>query len=271
MKIDGVASQSGVTLAVSGPPAPIPGAPQSLSASSNASGQIVLTWTPSDGLAARFHVERQIGGSGAFTEIAVVTVPATTFTDTGVTAGISYQYRVQTENDYGFSAWSAVATGTVPVAPLTPPSNVQAVPAGQTQINLTWSAANTNATEFHIERKSGATGAYAEITAVPSAATGYQDTTVQPNTAYTYRMRSEGATGGCLRIPAKLQPRPPPCRCHQRPHCRGRRLPLRRFTCRGLPRQQGSYCSAWSAEPRQVRTRRSASPPPRPRRLMIPA
>jgi uncharacterized protein (TIGR03437 family) len=197
VKIGGVASQSGVTLVVSGPPAPIPGAPQSLSASSSASGQIVLTWTPADGLAARFHVERQIAGAGAFTEIAVAPVPATTFTDTGVTAGISYQYRVRAENDYGFSAYSPVATGTVvPVAPLTPPSNVQAVPASQTQINLTWSAANTNATKFHIERKSGATGAYAEITAVPSAATSYQDTTVQPNTAYTYRMRSEGATGG---------------------------------------------------------------------------
>ena len=196
VKIGGIASQSGVTLAVSGPPTPIPGAPQSLAWSPNASGQLVLTWTPADGLAARFHVERQIGGSGAFTEIAVVTVPATTFTDTGVTAGVSYQYRVRAENDYGFSAYSAVATGTVPVAPLTPPSNVQAVSASQTQINLTWSTANTNATKFHIERKLGASGAYAEITAVPSTVTSYQDTTVQPSTTYTYRMRSEAATGG---------------------------------------------------------------------------
>src|ERR1017187_647174 len=193
--IGGVASQSGVTLAVSGPPAPIPGAPQSLSSSSNGSGQIVLTWTPADGLAARFHVERQIAGAVAFTEIAVVPVPATTFTDTGVTAGISYQYRVRAESDYGSSAYSAVATGTVPVAQLAPPSNVQAVSASQTQINLTWSVANTNATRFHIERKLGATGTYAEITAVPSTATSYQDTTVQPSTTYTYRMRSEGATG----------------------------------------------------------------------------
>jgi uncharacterized protein (TIGR03437 family) len=194
--IGGVASQSGVTLAVSGPPAPMPGTPHSLSSSSNASGQFVLTWTPADGLAARFHVERQIGGTGAFTEIAVVPVPATSFTDMGVTAGVSYQYRVRAENDYGFSAYSTVATGTVPAATLTPPSNVQAVPASQTQVNLTWSTANTNATKFHIERKSGVTGIYAEITAIPSTANSYQDTTVQPSSTYTYRMRSEGATGG---------------------------------------------------------------------------
>lgn len=193
--IGGVSSQSGVTLAVSGPPAPIPGTPQTLSSSSNSSSQIVLTWNIADGLASRFHVERQVVGAGVFTEIAVVPVPTTTFTDSGVTAGISYQYRVRAENDYGFSAYSAVSTATVPVATLTPPSNVQAVPASQTQINLTWSIANTNATKFHIERKLGATGAYTEIIAVPSAATSYQDTTVQPSTAYTYRVRSEGATG----------------------------------------------------------------------------
>jgi pimeloyl-ACP methyl ester carboxylesterase len=195
VQIGGVASQIGVTLAVSGPPAPIPGAPQTLSSSSNASGQIVLTWAAADGLAARFHVERQNGGTGAFTEIAVVPVPATTFTDTGVTPGISYQYRLRAENDFGFSAYSALTTATVPIAALTPPSNIQAVPASQTQINLTWNTASTNATKFHIERKSGATGSYAEIIAVPGTATSYQDTTVQPSTTYTFRMRSEGATG----------------------------------------------------------------------------
>src|ERR1017187_2680749 len=208
VQVGGVFSQSGVTLAVSGPPAPIPGTPQSVS-SSSASGQIVLTWTAADGLAARFHVERQIVGAEAFTAIAVVPVPASTFTDTGATAGVSYQYRVRAENEYGFSAYSAVTTATVPAATLAPPSNVQATPASQTQINLTWSTANTNATKFHSERKSGAAGAYAEITAVPGAATSYQDTAVQPNTTYTYRMKSEGATGALSSYSGETSATPP--------------------------------------------------------------
>jgi fibronectin type 3 domain-containing protein len=194
VKIGGVASQTGLTLAVSGPAAPIPGAPQGLSPSINASGQIVLGWTASDGLAARFHIERQ-NGAGGFTKIAAVTAPANVYTDSGVTMGIAYQYKVRAENDYGFSSYSAVVTATVPGATLAPPSNVQAIPASQTQINLTWSTAKTIAAKFHIERRSGATGAYAEITVVPNTATSYQDTTVQPSTAYTYRMRSEGASG----------------------------------------------------------------------------
>ena len=194
VQIGGVSSQTAVTLAVSGPPAPMPGAPQNLAASVNSSGQVVLAWTPADSLATRFHVERQIAGT-AFMEIALIQASATTFTDATVTAGIAYQYRLRAENDYGFSDYSAVVNATVPIPQLLPPSNLQAVAVSQTQVNLTWSAANTNATRFHIERKSGPTGIYAEIAAVPSTTTSYQDTTVQPSTTYTYRMRSEGTPG----------------------------------------------------------------------------
>jgi uncharacterized protein (TIGR03437 family) len=194
VQIGGISSQTGVTFAVSGPPAPIPAAPQNLTASVNASDQVVLAWTPADSLATRFHIERQMVGSG-FTEIAIVQATATTFTDLNVTVRATYQYRVRAENDYGFSPYSTLVNATIPATQLQPPSNLQAVAVSQTQINLTWSTANTNATRFHIERKLGAAGTYAEITAVPSTATSYQDTTVQPSTAYFYRMRSEGTTG----------------------------------------------------------------------------
>jgi uncharacterized protein (TIGR03437 family) len=192
VQIGGVASQSGVTLAVSGPPAPIPTAPQSLTASVNASGQVVLAWMQADSLATRFHVERQMAGSG-FTEIAMVQATATT--DLDVRVGTTYQYRVRAENDYGFSPYSPLVSATIPAAQLLPPSNLQAAAVSQTQVNLAWSTANTNATRFHIERKTGATGTFTEITAVPGTATSYQDATVRANTAYTYRARSEGASG----------------------------------------------------------------------------
>jgi fibronectin type 3 domain-containing protein len=158
----------------------------------NALGQVVLAWTPADSLVTRFHIERQMAGSG-FTEIAIVQATATTFTDPNVSAGTTYQYRVRAEDEYGFSPYSPLVSATIP-AQLLPPSNLQAVPVSQSQINLTWSAV-PNANRFHIERKTGMAGTYAEITAVPGTAISYQDTTVQANTAYTYRVRSEGASG----------------------------------------------------------------------------
>jgi uncharacterized protein (TIGR03437 family) len=194
VQIGAVSSQTGVTVAVSGPPAPIPGTPQNLTATVNSNAQIVLKWTPADSLATQFHVERQVAGTG-FTEVALVQAPASSFTDVNVTPGTPYQYRIRAGDDYGLSAYSSLVNATVPVAQLQPPSSVQAVAVSQIQINLTWNIANTNATRFHIERKTGAAGTYAEIGAVAATTNGYQDTTVQANTAYTYRVRSEGASG----------------------------------------------------------------------------
>ena len=194
VKIGSVSTQTGVTVAVSGPPAPLPGTPQNPTAAVNSNGQIVLTWTPADSSATSFHIERQIAGTG-FNEIVLIKATTTTFTDPNVTPGTAYQYRVRAEGDYGFSPYSAIVSATIPSVQLLPPSGVQAVPISQNQINLTWNPANTNAARFHIERKTGSAGAYSEITTVPATATSYQDTTVQPNTAYTYRLRSEGTSG----------------------------------------------------------------------------
>jgi uncharacterized protein (TIGR03437 family) len=194
VQIGGVSTQTGVTVAVSGPPAPLPGTPQNPTGTVTSTGQIVLTWTQADSSTTAFHIERQIAGSG-FNEIALIKGSATTFTDSNVTPGNSYQYRVRAESDYGFSPYSAIVSATIPTVQLLPPSSVQAVPISQMQINISWSAANTNATRFHIERKTGSGSSYSDITSLPGTATAYQDTTVQANTAYTYRMRSEGATG----------------------------------------------------------------------------
>jgi uncharacterized protein (TIGR03437 family) len=195
IQIGNASSQAEVTVAVSGPLAPTPVAPQNLSGVPNSSGHIVLTWTPMDSLATRFHVERRSGTDAGFVEIANLPASTTTLTDQNVTAGMPYQYRIRAECDWGYSAFSATANATVPVAQLMPPANVHAVAASQTQINLTWTNTNTSATRFQIERKTGTAGTYSMIATAPSTATGYQDTSVLPNTSYSYRMRSESASG----------------------------------------------------------------------------
>ena len=87
VQIGGVSSQSGVTLAVSGPPAPIPGAPQNPTASVNSNGLRSCC----HGLQ-RIHLRHSFISSArspgaGFTEIALVQATATTFTDLNVTAG----------------------------------------------------------------------------------------------------------------------------------------------------------------------------------------
>lgn len=85
-------------------------APTSLAATSNSSMQISVSWTASPG-AASYKVERAQTVSGPF---AIVGTPTTnSYTDTGVSAGTTYIYRVRATDAGGnLSAYSNTAVGT---------------------------------------------------------------------------------------------------------------------------------------------------------------
>jgi uncharacterized protein (TIGR03437 family) len=195
VQIGAASSQSEITVAISGAPAPIPNAPLGVSATTIPPNQIQVGWTAADALATHFHIEKQTAGAGSFTEIGVVAAATIAFTDSSAVPGTMYSYRVRAEDDYGYSPYSAVASASIPASQLAPPTNLQTVAVSQTQVNLTWNAANTNATSFQIQRKTGTTGTYAALVTLPSTATAYQDATVTANTMYVYRMQSQASSG----------------------------------------------------------------------------
>ena len=84
----------------------------------------VLTWQDNSGNEANFHVERKAGGCAgvaAFAEIATTGANVVTFTDSAVTEGVTYCYRVAASNPAGKSAYSNTASRTVPFSiPLAP-------------------------------------------------------------------------------------------------------------------------------------------------------
>lgn len=81
--------------------------------------------------------------------------------------------------------------------------SLTAVGAGSTSNTLSWDYLATDVTQygvtvFNIERKVEAcagSGAFAEITTVPSTARTYDDTAVVPGTTYCYRAAATGAGG----------------------------------------------------------------------------
>ena len=153
-------------------------------------------WTAADVLATHFHVEKQTAGSVSFAEIGVVASTVLAFTDLSVVPGTTYAYRVRAEDDYGlFPVLNRCQHIHSLHHSLRRQQMCKAVAASQTQVNLIWSAANTNATSFQIERKTGTAGTYAVLVTLPSTATAYQDTTVAANTVYVFRMRSQGSSG----------------------------------------------------------------------------
>ena len=87
-----------------------PPAPTSLTATVNADGHIVLSWTaPNDDSITGYQVLRRRpseGESALLVYVADTESTATTFTDTGVTAGVKHVYRVKAINAAGLSDWS---------------------------------------------------------------------------------------------------------------------------------------------------------------------
>ena len=87
-----------------------PPAPTGLTATVNADGHIVLSWTaPNDDSITGYQVLRRLpseGESALLVYVADTESTATTFTDTGVTAGVKHVYRVKAINAAGLSGWS---------------------------------------------------------------------------------------------------------------------------------------------------------------------
>jgi len=84
------------------------------------------------------------------------------------------------------------------VGPPVAPSGLQASAVSRTQINLKWSDRSSNETGFQIERCLGKKGAcilFSQIAQVGVNVKNYSDTSVSPNTSYTYRVRAFNGLG----------------------------------------------------------------------------
>ena len=178
----------------------VPAAPSNLTATLGALGNTVdLAWTnnatttiPAGG----FYVERAING-GAFTRIATVAAPTTTYTDTTVVAGDLYRYRVQAFNLVGVSAFSNTAQILLaPPAPTSLVATLRGFPElAAPQIDLAWSETSANLTGFVVQRSQDAGVTWGAPISLGPLVTAYTDTTVLPGFAYTYRVAAVNGPG----------------------------------------------------------------------------
>ena len=121
-------------------------APQSLTetVASRASDSITLSWTSgaaNGGSAVTGYRVSSDGATGTWAVIATG-VAATSYTATGLTAGLTYKFKVEAENGFGFSAFSSsvsILCATVPSKVTTPTTSVI-----NNQVLLDWVAPSSN-------------------------------------------------------------------------------------------------------------------------------
>jgi hypothetical protein len=174
-----------------------PAAPTGLAASAASSGQINLAWTDNSTNEDGFKIERcQGAGCTNFTQIITVGAGVTTYSNTGLTAATTYQYRVRASNTGGDSAYSNTASATTLPTPPAAPSSLTATVASSSQINLAWTDNSTDETGFRIERCQGVgCTSFIQIAQIGANITTYNDIDLAANAPYTYRVRSYNGGG----------------------------------------------------------------------------
>jgi predicted phage tail protein len=187
-----------------------PGIPTDLTAAGNP-GSISLSWNePAGGNVEKYLVYRgTTAGAEDATPLATV-VGTTSYTDTAVTVGTPYFYKVRANNSYGESALSneANATATAITAP-SAPQNLVATP-GKGKVTLTWSAPSDDGgsaiTGYQILRATEG-GSASIITTVSATTLTYVDEDGTAGTNYTYTVKAVNAIGaGSASTPVTTTP-----------------------------------------------------------------
>ena len=178
-----------------GAAATVPAAPSGLNAAPVDPVSIQLTWTNNASNATSILIERSTDGTN-FTQITSANATTTAYTDSGLTSGLTYTYRVRAANAVGDSTYSNTASAIAPAAPVPPaaPSNLSAAPGTYGQINLTWTDNANNETAFLIERSTDGVN-FSQVASANANATNYADNGLNSSTTYTYRVRATNSAG----------------------------------------------------------------------------
>ena len=154
--------------------------------------ETVLLWTASTGgIIANYNIERCTGlGCSSFSQIASVPSSTLTYTDTTISSGTVYNYRVRAQDSSGtFSPYSSVLA----LSPIMPyvVSSLAATPARK----LSWNASAESGgsiSQYSIERCTGlGCSNFSQIATTSS--TAYTDTSAAAGTIYNYRVRAQDA------------------------------------------------------------------------------
>jgi hypothetical protein len=176
-------------------PAPSPGAPGSLSATAVSSSQINLSWTDTSDDETNYRIERRIGPD-SYSTIATLAADSTSYSDTGLASGTTYEYRVTAFN--AEAETSASASATTDAAPPAAPSDATATAISTSEIDISWSDNSLNEDGFLIERRI-AGGSYTNLVSLGADSTSYGDTGLNDGTLYEYRITAfngSGSSGG---------------------------------------------------------------------------
>ena len=164
-----------------------PAVPTGLTATAG-NAQVALSWSASSG-ATSYNVKRSTTSGGSYTTIASVTT--TSYSNTGLSNGMTYYYVVSAVNSGGESANSSQVSATPQASAPAAPTGLTAT-AGNAQVALSWNA-SSGATSYNVKRSTTSGGSYATIASVTT--TSYSNTGLSNGTTYYFVVSAVNAGG----------------------------------------------------------------------------
>ncbi|HET6251018.1 MAG TPA: fibronectin type III domain-containing protein, partial [Tepidisphaeraceae bacterium] len=167
--------------------------PTGVTVTSPTASTALITWTDVSAAATSYHVERSTDGSSYSDVGAVLSGSANTYTDTGLSEGTQYYYRVIAETGSSMSNYSDVQT--VTTLPATP-TDLVATPFSTTEIDLAWTDVSTTNTSYTVERSDNGGSDWVPIaTGLAGNANSFSDTMLMEATDHEYEVLAIGAGG----------------------------------------------------------------------------
>lgn len=169
-------------------------APSSLQVTAFDTNSIDLSWTDNSADENQFEIHRDSGSGFALHD--TVGANVTTYSDTGLSQGTEYSYKVRAVGGGESGPFSNVVTQTTDTDPPSAITDLTATKDGtnpETEIDLSWTDA-TGETSYDVYRKT--TGAFTRIAqGLAAGTTSYADTGLSSNTIYTYKVTAINAGG----------------------------------------------------------------------------
>jgi len=170
--------------------APIPAVPTGLTVTSAGYTSDKISWTAVPG-ATGYAIYRSTSASTGFLKI--TTRSSTSYTDTGLTTGTKYYYKVKAYTTVGTTPTFGVATAAANAAPKpATPTGLKALRASATSIKLSWTSV-TGATGYAIYRSKSPTSGFTGIATATSAS--YTNTGLTTRTKYYYQIKAYTTVG----------------------------------------------------------------------------
>jgi len=168
----------------------VPAAPTSLTATAG-NGQVSLSWSASSN-ATSYVVYRATTAGGEGAAPIATGITSTTYTNSGLTNGTTYYYKVAAVNSIGTSGQSNEASAKPGAAP-SAPTGLTAT-AGTAQVALAWSA-TSGASSYNAYRSTTVGGEGSTAIATGITSTTYTNTGLTNGTTYFYKVAAVNSFG----------------------------------------------------------------------------